>query len=274
MIAAIVLSVLVGVSPHAAANEAMAHDRMEVMLADGDSEWIVQTFRRHPDSVLPFVDHYLEGGLKVIETTEDGAKATTMFRDGLKFAKLADQAFHETIFSQYAASFGSWSPMERKHFRQGQAEFHKGASQDDADQAMEHYLRSQKLAEPLGDQWGTAMAYGGIAQAHANREEWEQARKAAVKAAELTSRLRLRTSHIRARYLIGLSYLKTEPMQSGVVHLRIAYEQLQPQDRAELRRDVVEAYRNALIEVGRAEDAEAITHVGPAPAAEAAESGE
>lgn len=232
-------------------DDAISRERIERMLADGDTDWIVQVFRRHADTVLPFVDHYLEGGLKMIEEGGDPANTADSFRRGLELAKLADKAFQEVIFTEYAASFGSWNAAEQKRFRQGQAEFRRGRkATDDPNVALAHFEKSLSLAEPLGDHWGSAMAYMGIAQTKMSMGAHEDAKKAGMKAAELNGRLRLRNQHIRARLLCGLVNAELGKPASGRGHLRIAWEQLRDSDDPKLRMKVLDAYCVALIAAG------------------------
>lgn len=233
-------------------DEPMSHTRLERMLADGDTPWIGQVFRRHPDSVLSFIDHYLEGGLKIIEDGGDADRAAESFRTGLKFAKVADEALQEMIFSEYAAAFGSWSRAEQKRFREGQAAYHAGRkASDDPAAALAHFQRSLALAEPLGDLWGTAMAYGGIARSRMALGEYEEAKTAAMKAAELNGRLRLRLAHIRARLVCGTAHAKLGKPAAGRGHLRIAWDQCRESDDKELRAKVLDGYCNALEAAGK-----------------------
>ncbi len=236
-----------------AGEDVMARPRLEKMLADGDTDWIVETMRRHPDNVLSFVDSYLEGGLKMIEDGKSESDARDSFRKGLEFAKLADRAFNEMIFSQYAASFGSWSPSEQKQFRQGQAEFGAGRKiKDDPAASLLHYQKSLELSKPLNDSWGMAMAYFSIAKSEFDLGNHDKSREAAMKSSELNGRLRLRISHIRSRLMCGQIYARTNAPASGRGHLRIAWEQIKPTDDPKLRTEVLDAYCISLEAAGNA----------------------
>ncbi len=233
------------------ADPAMAHQRLEKMLADGDTAWIAQVFRRYPDGVLGFVDHYLEGGLKMIEEGGPSEAATQSFRTGLEFAKLANEAFNEVIFVDYAAGFGSWSPDEQKRFRQGQAAFGDGRKvKNNPAEALAHYEKSLSFAEPLGDHWGMAMAYAQIAECHMQTGDFAAAKAAGMKAAELNGRLRLRMSHIKARLICGKAHEKLGKPSAGRGHLRTAWESLRDSDGDALREEVREAYCVAMEAAG------------------------
>jgi tetratricopeptide (TPR) repeat protein len=234
----------------------------------------METFRRHADNVLPFIDSYLEGGLKVIEDGLDESIAWASYRKGVEFAKIADRTFSEVVFSQYAASFASWSPEERKRFRMGQAEFRAGREKkDDPAEAIKHYRKSLSFAEPLNDAWGTAMAHFGIAQAELALGNQDKAREAAMKASEWNGRMRLRVAHIRSRLMCGQVYAATGAPASGRGHLRIAFEQLKPDDDPKLRSEVLDAYCVSLEAAGNPEMAQDLRDQfkGPESPAEAAE---
>ncbi len=234
-----------------AADDAMTRERLEKMLTDGDTAWIVQTFTRHADNTLGFIDGYFEGGLKMIEEGGSEKKATEMFRKGLEFARLADKAYNEVIFTQYAASFGSWSPKERLEFRQGQQEFRAGRKiKDNPEEALAHFEKSLALASPLGDAWGSAMAHTGIATTKLKLKDYEGARDAAMKAAEFNGRLRLRRDHIRSRLIIGQSYVDMGNTAAGRGHLRIAWDAVTSADTPALRTEVLDAYCTALEAAG------------------------
>ena len=151
-------------------SDAVARERLQEMLSAGDDGLIVATFKRHPNATLPFIDSYLEGGLAMMEKgsanpTEAARNALQSFRMGVRFAKLADQAFGATDFSDYATAFASWSPSEQKAFREGQKLFREGMklAKSDAAKAIEALERSLRLAEGLHDTWGQAMAQGALA---------------------------------------------------------------------------------------------------------------
>jgi hypothetical protein len=162
--------------------DAVQKPRLQEMLAAGDEGMIVATFKRHPNATLPFIDSFLEGGLAILEkgskeggtpSTEAKGEAAQSFRMGVRFAKLADQAFGGTDFSEYANAFASWSPSEQKAFRQGQQLFRQGMklAKTDATKAIEALESSQRLAESLADTWGQAMAYGALADLYLAQAE-------------------------------------------------------------------------------------------------------
>jgi tetratricopeptide (TPR) repeat protein len=229
------------------ADDAMSPPRLEKMLTDGDTQWVVQTFRRHPDDVLAFFDRYLEGGLKIIEEGGSEDDGLASFRKGLEFAKLANEAFGEVIFANYAANFGSWSPQERTRFREGQKAVSAARkAKDDPTAALAHYRRALKLAAPLGDSWGEAMAHMGIAKTQLALGNYEECKAASLKAAELNGRLRLRVTHVRARQLCARAHARLGSPAAGRGHLRIAWESLTDDDDIELRRSILDDYCTAL----------------------------
>jgi hypothetical protein len=177
-------------------DDAMTRPRLEKMLADGDEAWVVQTFRRHPGQTLPFVDSYLEGGLAHIEKGGDLDEAQAMFRTGVRFGELAAEAFGDRTLATYAASFASWSPQEQTHFRAGQAAYKAGRKATDPNEARDHYAESFRLARPLGDGWGMAMAAGGLARASKMLGDDETAIHYARVGARLYKRLRLVDSEL------------------------------------------------------------------------------
>lgn len=194
----LILSVAAWFGP---ADDAMTSERLEAMLTNGDHAWIVATFWRYPDQVLPFADGYLEGGLKIIEEGGDVDEATESMRRGLQFAQLASDAFEDTIFEDYAASFGSWSPKEQAIFRRGQRLYREGRTleRDDAAsaEAIELFRESHGLAESLGDWWGMAMARGGMTRVFAASGEHQKAVHHGRAAANIYRRLRLESSEVQ-----------------------------------------------------------------------------
>lgn len=181
-----------------AGNDAMDKARLSKLLDAGDDELVIATFRRHPGQTLPFIDSYLEGGLALLEK-EGPTKADAMlasFRVGVRFAKLADQAFGGDTFTHYASAFASWSPSEQKSFREGQRLFKQGmqTAKSDPKGALETMYRSLALATALGDLWGQAMAQQGVAEialATGGPELREEASTAAQAAVQLNKALRL-----------------------------------------------------------------------------------
>lgn len=237
------LAVALGAAP---VDDAMTPQRLERMLADGDRTMIVQTFRRYPAEVLPFIDSYLEGGLAMIESGKDAAEALDSFRRGIQFAELADTAFAESIFAEYAAGFGSWSPKEQKLFREGQAAYRKGRELGETAEAAAELRRSYQLAEQLGDSWGMAMAAQRLATVLTALGDLDEANRFVAKAIELNSRLQLRTQHIRSLVQCGNIRQAMKTADGGVAHYRLAWQLLPPTADDALRRSVLVPYLAAL----------------------------
>jgi len=260
------------------ADDGMDKARMEKWLADGDDELIVQTFRRHPDDVLGFIDEYMEGGLKMIEEGKTEHEAMASFRIGVKFGKLADKAFGETIFTEYTASFASWSPAERKRFREGQKEYRAGkAAMTEPAKALEHFEKSLKLAEPLGDHWGTAMALAGVADAKLqlkkaaeveNSDSFSDALWAADRAIKLNEQLRLRQAQIEAALIEGELHLKFGHGVGGDKLDVLQRKLLRASDTPEYRRRILERcaqiFENARMTKYAEEVREKIKRIQPA----------
>ncbi len=261
----VVLAVVVSAAVAAPPEDVFQRPRMEAMLDAGDTDMIVQTFRRYPDQTLPFIDSYFEGGLKMIEEGGSLNDANASYRIGVQFAKLADEAFRESIFLEYGASFGSWSPIEQTMFREGQSEYRTGRqAMADPAQALKHFERSAALADQLLDSWGSAMAYGGMARAHLALGDYEAANKAALRSIQLNSRLRLRRSEVAALLACGEARGKLGLPDAGVGHYRKAWELLTDEDPVELRRETLTNLLAALESVGRTEEAEKFREEGAA----------
>jgi tetratricopeptide (TPR) repeat protein len=204
--------------------EKLDKSRLVDMLGADDTGLIVQTFRRHPSQTLPFIDAYFEGGLADIEKGGAYEDALKKFRIGVKFAKLADEAFHETVFSEYANSFASWSPTEQKRFREGQRLFREAVKQaDKPDEAIPMLRQSLKLAESLGDTWGQAMAQSAIAEIGLKAGRHDEAHLAAVKAIELNARLKLQEDFLQALMVCAEVRQAMGTPDAGVGHLRQAW---------------------------------------------------
>ncbi len=232
------------------ADDALEPKRMENMLKNGDDRWIIQTFRRHPSETLPFIDQYLEGGLKIIEDGGGSDKAHESMRKGLQFAELADQAFGEEIFGNYAAAFGSWSPQEQKDFRKGQANFKQASKTEDPAAAIELLEESFALANVLQDAWGVAMYQTGIAQNLLKQGKHQEAAQVAKQAVNLNGRLRLRTGFVRSNVIVGKALSVTGPYKEAAEHLAAAWNTLVDDDPMTLRDDVREAYIAVLEKTG------------------------
>lgn len=178
---------------------------LERHLRAGEEAAVIDWFKAHPDAGLPFFDHYLEGGLKLIERGSDRASADASFEMGLKFAALADRALGEMSFSEYARAFAGWDAAQQKQFRAGQRLFREGmqALKTDAARALGLCQQSLDQSKPLGDYWGTAMAQSGIGAARLAQKEYEPAKAAFTEAARLYERLHLRQD--RAETFIELA---------------------------------------------------------------------
>ncbi|MCA9285557.1 MAG: hypothetical protein KDA22_10095, partial [Phycisphaerales bacterium] len=225
-----------------AVDDAMTAERLERMLAAGDKSMVVQTFRRHPTEVLPFIDGYLEGGLAMIEQGKDADEAMASFRRGIAFAELADTAFSEAIFVEYSAGFASWSPTEQRLFREGQKAYRDGRQATDPAVAVPLLQRSYDLAEQLGDSWGMAMASERLAAGLAALGRSEEAGKVVAKAIELNSRLQLRDQHVRSLVLCGDIRRDMKTPDGGVGHYRLAWQLLPSTADAAWRRKVLQSY--------------------------------
>lgn len=260
--------------------DAVTRERLMPMLVAGDEGMIVATFKRHPGATLPFIDRYLEGGLAMIEKGSEPAEALASFRQGIKFAKLADQAFGGTDFSDYANAFASWSPSEQKAFREGQKLFKEGAgaAKDDAAKAIATLERSLHLAEGLHDTWGQVMAQGALAELYlaqaeaasgdAKEDVLAKADVAARAAVTLSRKVRLdedRTSGLLTmakvvKALGGKAEARATPLQEAWTLLRGDASMS-----AELRAAVAAALIEAFEELKRPDAAEAVRkESGPA----------
>ncbi|MBL9150444.1 MAG: hypothetical protein JNM94_17295 [Phycisphaerae bacterium] len=231
----------------AAEDDVFVKERLVGFLNADNGALVVATFKRYPGRTLPFIDSFLEGGLAMIE--KDPAKeadAMQSFRTGVKFAKLADEAFGGTAFTDYATSFASWSPSERVSFREGQRLFREGMKtmKDDPKAAIASFEQSLRLADSLGDTWGRAMAWGGLAQAHAKigGDNRALAADAATTAAELYGQVRLTDDAAQA--LITLADVVPTP-QGKITALRKAWYLASQDQTIELATRIVIADRLA-----------------------------
>jgi len=187
-------------------------DRTEIekLLAEGKAGEIKEAFIRNSDHVFDYVDQYLEGGLAAIEERGDREEADYSFDLGRKFAKLADEAFDETIFSDYAGRFTWWDEAEQRRFREGQ-EHYRQAKQHRAkgvvDRMLDEHRRSYELAKPLGDRWGVGMNAMGIGLAHTESEQFADALDPLNEAIDILQRLQLRQHVIYAKCVLGQALL-------------------------------------------------------------------
>jgi hypothetical protein len=252
--------------------DAVEKNRLEKMLADGDTGMIIAVFKRHPGRTLPFIDGYLEGGLAMIEKADPAAndaaaaQAAASFRTGIQFAKLADEAFQDTSFSDYANAFASWSPSEQKVFRQGQRLFREGmkAAKDDPaapQKALTLFRESLKLADSLGDTWGRAMAQAAIAE-HAlkvgSEEENRNAHVAAFWAIDLYGKLKLQDDYVQALRMGAVTREALGDKAAGLQFLSQAWNVVKddPSIDAATRQAVLDDYLAALERNGQKADAD------------------
>lgn len=171
--------------------EGLDRAKLEKSLEKKDAKAIVQAFKDNEEEVLPFFDEYLEGGLAAIEKNEPASAAKESYARGAAFAKLADEAFGGSVFSNYANAYVAWKPEQQKQFREGQTEYRKGREllAKQPEQALVHLKKSLVLCEPLGDAWGQAMCLSKIAAAHAALGNDPAAIEAANAAMELNKGL-------------------------------------------------------------------------------------
>lgn len=148
------------------ADDPLDQQRMQAFLSAGDTEVVAAIFRRHPSRTLPFIDGYLEGGMKLLETQGSSATSDVLqsYRMGLSFAKIAAQVFGTTAFTEYAGAFSSWSASERASFREGQRLFREARKTAATDRAAALGMLRDSLRRTttLGDTWGQAMALQGL----------------------------------------------------------------------------------------------------------------
>lgn len=245
----------------AAPEQSLSIGRLERWLDDGDKDLVTQAFRRHPEEVLPFIDRYLETGLKIIEengTYEDSMK---LFRRAIKFSQAATDTWRDPIFIEYAGNFASWNETERRNFRAGQAAYKAGAramKEKKTDEAAAHFRRALDLSEPLGDSWGMQMAYGGLAEAAMAASEWQAANDWATKAMDMAGRLQLRGDEIDQILICVEARSQMKTPDSGVGHARLAWSKVRRTDPQDLRQRVGEIFALALERTGRAEEAATI----------------
>lgn len=241
-------------------------ERLSRMLDAGDKAMIIQTFRRYPAAVLPFIDDDLEGGLAVLE---EAAKDPTLharplvaakhrWDRAIKFAELANQAFGEIIFEEYAGAFASWTPTEQKRFRAGQASFRQGRelAKSDAEAALPHLRRSLVIADGLGDHWGVAMSQLAIAEACEKLGRTKEGHDAAVKAIELFGRLQLKPSYVKALTTCARLRQQMEVPDMGSGQLRMALQALPPEAPTAQRQAIVDELAALLEKMGRKDEVE------------------
>ena len=196
MVGLLLLTTAMTLSASGAPNDALARPRLESMLEYGDETWIVATFERHPGGVLPFFDGYLEEGLALIEAGGEIQAAHRLFRTAGQFAAIASYTFEEPLFATYAAHFPSWSPTEQERFRAGQRAYKAGRSAASPAEALPSFTESFRLAQPLGDAWGMAMAAAALARVHGELGDHDASWHYYGIAADLYGRMRMTDSLI------------------------------------------------------------------------------
>jgi hypothetical protein len=276
MLAQLVQTLVVIAVSQAPAEDSLNGERLEAMLAQGDTAMVRAVFRRQEDQVLDFIDGYLEGGLKAIEdgqgSADAAAQAMAKFRTAIKFAELADQAFPGAELENYAASFASWSPKEQKMFREGQAAYKAGRqAKDDPAKASGEYRRAVGIAERLGDSYGAALAYGALAAAELQRGNHEAVAEAARTASDINTKLKRRLATIRVLLVWGDS-MGTQGARGGGLNMyNHAWTLLKADDPVDLRAAVFSKMSDAMTKLGDTAGLERIkrqyeSRFGPLPA--------
>jgi tetratricopeptide (TPR) repeat protein len=235
-----------------------ARKAVEARLAAGEKDDVVRWFRENADGALAFIDYYFEGGLAIIEAGGEADRPRALFDTGRKFAALADLAFEETIFSKYGEAFTGWDREQQKRFRKGQQKFgesRKALRENDVEAAIYAARESVELARPLGDAWGVAMASLSLGTALEKAGRHDDARKALRDAAELNSRLRLRTAEISARLALAEAEAGGGDKSAAVATLRAAYGKLTKSDPESMVAKVRDALAGALEAAGEKEEA-------------------
>ena len=143
----------------------------EKMAANNAGSEIIELWKKSPFETLPTIDSYLEGSLKLVETsaTPDQNAINSMHATALTGARAADEAFGSIIFSEYASSFIGWNRDQQKQFRLGQKAHSDARTALQGKQFKAALTAGQDClakAQPLGDWWGTAMGYAAIGAAH------------------------------------------------------------------------------------------------------------
>lgn len=240
-------------------DDAVTRDRLENMLAHQDTAQIVQVFKRHRGRVLPFVDSYLEGALKQIESGTDSEDVREVFRRGVEFADLASDALGDRAIHEYAASFASWSPTEQRNFRAGQQAYRAGRTIEKdggaAADAYASYERSYKLAKSLGDYWGEAMALSGMARMGSALGQTNEIVRNGRSAAALYRRLGLDSAEVEVLLIVGAQLSTLDSRRGGLPDYSRAWYLVQDRPVGdELRERVYTIYLAAMKERGRPED--------------------
>ena len=233
------------------ADDAMENARLEGMLERDETLLIVQTFRRHRGAVLPFVDQYLEGGLKLLEDGGTAEDARAMFATGLAFAECASVALDDRTILEYAGHFASWSPKEQQRFRAGQAAYRAARTIErdggDLADADSKFRESFRLAEGLGDTWGMAMAAAGAARTSRALDRTTMSIKFSRDAIALYRQVALEDAEVRALLFVAEVLEERDQRRGGLPDLSRAWAVVKPRDGSnEIRRMVYDRYITAL----------------------------
>ncbi len=198
---------------------------LESLLNGQQTAQVAIWFQTHPDETLPFIDHYFEGGLKIIEEHGDPAAAKASFAMGLQFAEIADLALGEVILSEYGKAFANWDSAQQAQFRSGQHKFRAGREAQaakDYPSALKLHTESLSLAAPLGDHWGKAMAYGGIGEAQLALGNYRESRQAFSESFWIYSRVSLRPNQIQSLFGMARANLALGAPRTALLSLEQA----------------------------------------------------
>ena len=168
----------------------------EDLVAKKAGNEIVELWKNSPFDTLPTIDSYLEGSLKLVETsgTPDQKAIDAMHATAMAGAIAADEAFGSVVFSEYASSFIGWNREQQKQFRLGQKAFANAGAAIKAERFKAALAAGQDCvakAQPLGDWWGTAMGYSAIGAAHKGLGDSEKALTAFTSSRAIYHDLRL-----------------------------------------------------------------------------------
>ena len=192
--ASLTLLLIVSVSGTVSAQNTKA--TFESLVAKQSVDEIVELWKKSPFKTLPTIDSYLEGSLKLMETsdTPDQKAIATMQAKALQGATAADKAFGSVVFSEYASSFIGWNSEQQKQFRLGQKAYANASAAIEEKSFKTALTAGQDCvakAQPLGDWWGTAMGYSAIGAAQKGLGDSEQALTAFTSSRAIYHDLRL-----------------------------------------------------------------------------------
>ena len=173
----------------------------EKLVAEKATAEIVELWKKSPFETLPTIDSYLEGSLKLVETsaTPDQDAIKSMHAKALNGAGAADVAFGTVIFSEYASSFIGWNREQQKQFRLGQRAYSEAGAALQAKRFEASLAAGQDClakAQPLGDWWGTAMGYSAIGAAQKGLGDTEKSLMAYTSSRAIYHDLRLGRSEL------------------------------------------------------------------------------